>query len=81
MTWVRFLEGQSYGNVLRPNGPSVSQERERYSDESRVAEGPEPPQSRLTGLIVRLETAKGCHKGLDLAGRPGLAVFKIVLNA
>ena len=39
MTWVRFLEGQSYGNVLRPNGPSVSQERERYSDESRVAEG------------------------------------------
>lgn len=38
-------------------------------------------RARFTALIVRSETAKGSHKGVDLAGRRGFAVFKIVLDA
>src|ERR1700758_3560531 len=30
---------------------------------------------------LRLETAKGCHKVFDLAGRRGFAGFKVTLNA
>src|ERR1700729_3993854 len=30
---------------------------------------------------ARLETAKGCHKVLDLAGRRGLAGFEVTFNA
>jgi hypothetical protein len=32
------------------------------------------------GLIVRLETAKGCHKVFDLADRRGFAEFEVALN-
>jgi hypothetical protein len=81
VTWVRFLEGQSYGNVLRSNGPSVSQERERYSDESRVAEGSGAAPKPTHVLIVRSETAKGCHEVFNLAGRRGFAGFEVMLNA
>ena len=30
---------------------------------------------------VRLETSKGCHKVVDLAGRRGFAGFEVALNA
>jgi hypothetical protein len=37
---------------------------------------------RKTGLeTARLETAKGCHKVIDLAGRGGFARFEVALNA
>ena len=36
---------------------------------------------RITGLIVRLEIAKGGHKVFDLAGRGGFAGLEVALNA
>jgi len=38
--------------------------------------------SRKTGLQTpRLETAKGCHKVIDLAGRRSLTGFEVALDA
>src|ERR1019366_9229249 len=39
------------------------------------------PQVDFKGPIVRLETAKGCHKVFDLAGRRGFAGFEVALDA
>ena len=36
---------------------------------------------RLGYKDARLETAKGCHKVLDLAGRRGSAGFEVAFNA
>ena len=32
-------------------------------------------------LLFELKIAEGCHKGLDLAGRRGIAGFQVALNA
>src|SRR5579859_6199596 len=40
-----------------------------------------PDDHRLANKDSRLETAKGCHKVVDLAGRRRLPGFEVALNA
>jgi hypothetical protein len=43
--------------------------------------GPIPRAICHAGKWKCLETAKGCHKVFDLAGRRGFAGFEVALNA
>src|ERR1700730_4736563 len=66
--------------------PSVNTSRffREQSPRSVFTDSPETASRTTTGLqgpIVRLETAKGCHKVFDLAGRGGFAGFEGALNA
>jgi hypothetical protein len=46
-----------------------------------VASGPWLAHVRPDSETPRLETAKGCHKVIDLAGRRRLTGFEVALNA
>ena len=61
-----LIEIPSSSRTHRPDGTALT--------------GSNPDDHRLGYKDSRLETAKGCHKVIDIAGRRRLTRFEVTLN-